>query len=101
MGSLEIDSLSLGGSDCQSKSVKSAFAVNFAPIPLWKRVLDIFCVIITLPGLLPILSLVAIVIKVGSKGPVLFKQERIGFLGKRIHHLQISNNDRWYGHHNS
>jgi lipopolysaccharide/colanic/teichoic acid biosynthesis glycosyltransferase len=58
-------------------------AADFAGVPPWKRVLDICCV---LAGaiLLPMLLLIAIAIKLGSKGPVLFKQERVGLFGKRF-----------------
>jgi lipopolysaccharide/colanic/teichoic acid biosynthesis glycosyltransferase len=59
-------------------------AADFARIPLWKRVLDICCVLIVAPSLLPVLAIIVIVIKLGSKGPVLFKQERVGLLGKRF-----------------
>ena len=84
MGGREIGLLFLGGLGSHGKSAELAFDVNVAPIPIWKRVLDIFCVLITLPGLLPMLFLIAIVIMVGSKGAVLFKQERVGLLGKRF-----------------
>ena len=60
----------------------AATSTNFARVPLWKRVLDICCLVIAGPGLLPILLIIAVVIKISSKGSVLFKQERIGFLGK-------------------
>jgi exopolysaccharide production protein ExoY len=46
--------------------------------------LDICCLLITVPSLLPVLLLIVFAIKVGSKGPVLFKQERVGLLGKRF-----------------
>jgi exopolysaccharide production protein ExoY len=62
----------------------AASAADLASVPLWKRVLDICCVLITVPSLLPLLLMIAIAIKVGSKGPVLFKQERVGLLGKRF-----------------
>jgi exopolysaccharide production protein ExoY len=78
------NSLSLGGPDSNRMSEAAAFAADSARIPLWKRVLDISCVLIAFPSLLPMLLLIAIVIKVGSKGPVLFKQERVGLLGKRF-----------------
>ncbi|MGE0024628.1 MAG: sugar transferase, partial [Hyphomicrobium sp.] len=51
-------------------------------VPQWKRVLDVAIVIAALPFLLPLLIAVAISVKLGSKGPVLFKQVRIGHLGK-------------------
>jgi exopolysaccharide production protein ExoY len=57
---------------------------NFARVPLWKRLLDISCLLIAIPTLLPIMLLVAVAIKVSSRGPVLFKQERVGLLGKRF-----------------
>lgn len=47
-----------------------------------KRLLDY---IITVPGLilvLPVMAIIAIAIKLDSKGPVIFKQERIGLNGK-------------------
>lgn len=50
--------------------------------PVWKRALDVFVVLLVLPIVLPVMLLVALVIRVVSKGPVFFKQERIGYLGK-------------------
>lgn len=47
-----------------------------------KRVFDFFLSLILLIILSPILMLIAILIKLGSKGPVLFKQERVGEDGK-------------------
>jgi putative colanic acid biosynthesis UDP-glucose lipid carrier transferase len=50
---------------------------------LAKRVVDIFfsstLIILLFPWLFP---MIALLIKVSSKGPVLFKQKRVGFLGK-------------------
>lgn len=51
-------------------------------VPLWKRVIDICCVIVTLPVTMVIAALVAIYIKLVSNGSVLFKQERVGLGGK-------------------
>ncbi|HET7625798.1 MAG TPA: sugar transferase [Verrucomicrobiae bacterium] len=53
-------------------------------MPLWKRSLDIFCVLITSPVWLPLMAIISAVIKSLSPGPALFRQERIGFLGKRF-----------------
>lgn len=47
-----------------------------------KRVADIFLSIIGLIILLPILLVVSLLIKIDSKGPIIFKQKRIGKLGK-------------------
>ena len=43
-----------------------------------KRTFDLFFSVIGLILLLPLLLLIAILIKLGSKGPVLFVQERVG-----------------------
>jgi lipopolysaccharide/colanic/teichoic acid biosynthesis glycosyltransferase len=63
-------------------------AVGVSPhsthIPLWKRILDVSCIVIALPSLLPLVLIVAALIKLTSKGPILFKQERVGFLGRRF-----------------
>jgi exopolysaccharide production protein ExoY len=50
--------------------------------PQWKRVLDVACIALSLPVTIPLCLLIAFVIKFGSPGPVLFRQERIGFRGK-------------------
>ena len=50
--------------------------------PLWKRTLDVALVLLALPVLLPVMALVALLIKLVSKGPVFFRQQRVGYLGK-------------------
>jgi lipopolysaccharide/colanic/teichoic acid biosynthesis glycosyltransferase len=54
------------------------------PIPRWKRVLDILLIIAALPVLLPVMLLVALFVRCVSAGPVLFRQERVGYTGKRF-----------------
>ncbi len=51
-------------------------------IPVWKRMLDIVIVLIAVPCLLPTLLMISILIRSTSKGPLLFKQERVGLRGK-------------------
>jgi lipopolysaccharide/colanic/teichoic acid biosynthesis glycosyltransferase len=60
-------------------------ASNAAQIPAWKRVLDVTCILGSLPLLLPVALLVMALIKSRSTGPVLFKQERVGFHGKKFY----------------
>ena len=50
----------------------------------WKRILDISVILLALPLLLPLMAIVALLIRVVSAGPVLFKQERVGYLGQRF-----------------
>ncbi|MDI5891851.1 sugar transferase [Halomonas rhizosphaerae] len=51
------------------------------PNPLYagfKRLIDMFAVLLTLPITLPLMLLTAIAVKVDSPGPVLFTQQRVG-----------------------
>ena len=51
-------------------------------LPRWKRALDVTGATVGLILTFPILAIVGILIKLVSKGPVFFKQERVGFKGK-------------------
>jgi lipopolysaccharide/colanic/teichoic acid biosynthesis glycosyltransferase len=46
--------------------------------------LDIALIIMALPLLLPLAMLIGLLIRIVSAGPILFKQERIGYLGERF-----------------
>ena len=49
-----------------------------------KRTLDIICSILGLTLLSPIILIVAILIKLESKGPIIFSQKRVGLNGKEF-----------------
>jgi lipopolysaccharide/colanic/teichoic acid biosynthesis glycosyltransferase len=49
---------------------------------LMKRSIDIICSLIGLIFLMPLLVIVAILIKIESKGPVIFAQDRVGMDGR-------------------
>ena len=51
-------------------------------VPRWKRVLDVLCILVASPLLALVGLLIATAIKLLSRGPVFFRQERIGLLGK-------------------
>ena len=53
-------------------------------IPWWKRLLDITCIMLAMPVLVPVGLLVGAIIKIVSPGPVFFQQERIGYRGRRF-----------------
>ncbi|MFT6097647.1 MAG: lipopolysaccharide/colanic/teichoic acid biosynthesis glycosyltransferase [Arenicella sp.] len=55
--------------------------IRFAVMPFSKRTLDILVALAALLSLSPLLVLVATLIKLESKGDVLFKQERVGLNG--------------------
>ena len=49
-----------------------------------KRILDVFFALLLLILLLPIFIIISILIKIDSKGPVFFLQERTGYKGKNF-----------------
>ena len=53
-------------------------------IPRWKRLLDVTCIVLSLPAWLPLMIGIALWIKVVSAGPVFFYQERVGYRGRRF-----------------
>ncbi len=50
-------------------------------VELWKRVLDIVCIILALPVVVPLGFGIGLLIKLVSPGPVLFKAQRVGLRG--------------------
>jgi lipopolysaccharide/colanic/teichoic acid biosynthesis glycosyltransferase len=50
--------------------------------PNWKRGMDMLIALLVLILLSPLLIIIALVIKLSSPGPVFFKQERLGYLGR-------------------
>ena len=48
-------------------------------MPTWKRALDVTCILLTAPLWLPLMVLITVWIKLASRGPVFFQQERIGY----------------------
>ena len=72
------------GQDVTGQLATTAFAADFVSVPLWKRALDISCVLIVIPLLLPLIVMTALIIKACSKGPLMFRQERVGLLGKKF-----------------
>lgn len=53
-------------------------------IPTWKRALDITLSVLALLMLAPLVTIIALMMKLGSPGPLLFRQERVGHMGKRF-----------------
>ena len=66
-----------------SQNVEGCGGADLA-VPTWKRVLDVACVIVATPLLLPVMVAIATLIKCASPGPVLFLQERVGLRGRRF-----------------
>src|SRR4051812_35221535 len=51
-------------------------------LPVWKRLLDVAIIIALSPAIVLIGAVVALIIKCGSAGPVLFRQRRVGYRGE-------------------
>lgn len=68
----------------------TTLAVASAPLSLpdraMKRTLDLALVLAAMPLLLPLMALVALAVKLDSRGPVFFRQPRTG-LGNRVFHI--------------
>src|SRR5438132_2071113 len=52
--------------------------------PGWKSALDITCILLSLPVWLPLMILLMLVTRIASPGPIFYRQERIGFGGRRF-----------------
>ena len=52
------------------------------PVPTWKRAMDILGSVLGLVLLSPLFLATGLLIKSVSKGPVFFRQERVGYMGK-------------------
>ena len=79
MSALPLSAASLAARPCP---VPASVPLPAAPVPLWKRVLD---VTLTLPGLLalaPLFLVLAVTIRLTSDGPAFFVQTRIGRGGR-------------------
>lgn len=59
-------------------------AVTIKRHPLCNRILDIVCCLLALPILCVAVLLMLLVTQLVSPGPVFFRQERVGFLGRRF-----------------
>jgi len=58
--------------------------LHSSEVPIWKRGLDIGCIFLALPAIGLLFSLIALWIKLSSRGPVLFRQERVGLGGRNF-----------------
>lgn len=55
------------------------------PLPCWKRMLDIACCVVAMPILMVAALWATLITNLVSPGPILFRQERVGLLGRRFH----------------
>lgn len=65
-----------------ASSLSSATSVTAAPA--WKRVIDLACCLLALPFLALATLVVAVLTSLTSPGPIFFKQERVGYRGRKF-----------------
>src|SRR3989442_226550 len=70
-------------------SIKPSTEQTPGEVPGWKRFLDLSCILLSLPLWLPVMGLISLAIMVVSPGPILFRQERIGYRGRRFSCLKF------------
>lgn len=62
-----------------------AGSVDDGALPRWKRILDILCCVAAMPLFLICTLFAAILTRGTSPGPIFFRQERVGYRGRRFH----------------
>ncbi len=72
--------------NCTHHAGREAVEVCAVPkgVPSWKRALDLALILVSLPAVLPIGFLMALIVRITSPGPILFKQDRVGYRGGRF-----------------
>lgn len=70
--------------DLEKNEITNNGGKNNIQYEILKRFFDVVCSLFALIILLPILIIVAVCIKLESKGPLIFVQERIGLNGKKF-----------------
>jgi lipopolysaccharide/colanic/teichoic acid biosynthesis glycosyltransferase len=55
-----------------------------APIPSWKRMLDVTLIVMSLPFLVPVGVIVFVFVKIASPGPAFFRQQRVGHMRRKF-----------------
>jgi lipopolysaccharide/colanic/teichoic acid biosynthesis glycosyltransferase len=88
----------------QNISLNWALGSRTAPVPIWKRVLDLALIVILSPLLVFFGLLVSVLVKASSPGPVLFRQQRIGYKGReftcfKFRTMHVNSGDDSHAHH--
>lgn len=85
MGGLDRVNGGAAGAGARASSAKAAEGSDMVqparPLPKWKACLDATVIFLISPILVPLMAVIALWIKLVSRGPVIFRQERVGYLG--------------------
>lgn len=74
-----LDQLRSQGNERPVRSVEELIVL---PMPAWKRAMDMLVAGMALLALAPVLAVLALLVRLSSPGPILFKQQRAGLGGK-------------------
>lgn len=69
---------------CDKTHLASAPSTYSSPLPAWKRCIDLACCVAAMPVLAVGTLVMTVITKIVSPGPVFFRQERIGYKGRRF-----------------
>jgi lipopolysaccharide/colanic/teichoic acid biosynthesis glycosyltransferase len=72
------------GFSIEARQLKSSLSPRADQEFSWKRTLDVLLILLAMPFLIPLALFIALLIRIGSPGPVLFMQERVGYRGRRF-----------------
>ena len=74
-----------GTADLEPRAIGLLASVNDPEVmPAWKRAVDVACCLLALPVFALVTLVIAIGMKLASPGPVLFRQERVGYRSRRF-----------------
>jgi lipopolysaccharide/colanic/teichoic acid biosynthesis glycosyltransferase len=57
--------------------------------PAWKCIIDVTFILLSMPIWLPVLICMTLWVKIASPGPIFFRQERVGYRGRRFMILKL------------
>jgi lipopolysaccharide/colanic/teichoic acid biosynthesis glycosyltransferase len=77
-------SVATGGAADHEAFESAATTAASSQVPRWKTILDIALIVLSMPFWLPIMLFLTLWVKLASPGPVFFRQERVGYRGKRF-----------------
>ena len=68
----------------KTEYVESESDICTMTIPVWKRALDLFCILLASPFISLVMVVIALFIVLVSPGPIFYTQQRVGLGGRRF-----------------